>query len=91
MKVWARYAVPVMVLVDAGSDAIERTVMIPVERFIDGETIGDILFYTEQLEGGRLIKVFREAEALKVSRARFASDKHQVSGGRDEAAGQGSR
>lgn len=48
MKVWARYAVAVMVLVD--EDEIERVVMVPGERFIDRETIGDMLFYTEQLE-----------------------------------------
>ncbi|MGI8411206.1 MAG: hypothetical protein ACR2QA_01655 [Solirubrobacteraceae bacterium] len=48
MKVWARYAVPVMVLVD--EDEIERVVMVPGERFIDRETMGDMLFYTEQLE-----------------------------------------
>ena len=50
MKVWARYAVPVMVLVDQDSDDIERIVMIPEERFIDRETMGDMLFYTEQLK-----------------------------------------
>jgi len=50
MKVWARYAVPVMVLVDEHKDEIERVVMVPDERFIDRETMGDMLFYTEQLE-----------------------------------------
>ncbi len=50
MKVWARYAVPVMVLVDEQEDSIERVVMLPGERFIDRETMGDMLFYTEQLE-----------------------------------------
>jgi hypothetical protein len=48
MKVWARYAVPVMVLVDEHDDEI--VVMVPGERFIDRETVGDMLFYTEQLE-----------------------------------------
>ena len=50
MKVWARYAVPVMVLVDEAQDTIERIVMVPGERFIDRETMGDMLFYTEDLE-----------------------------------------
>lgn len=50
MKVWARYAVPVMVLVDEQEDSIERIVMVPGERFIDRETMGDMLFYTEDLE-----------------------------------------
>jgi len=50
MKVWARYAVPVMVLVDEDKDEIERVVMVPGERFIDRETMGDMLFYSEQLE-----------------------------------------
>ena len=50
MKVWARYAVPVMVLVDESEDSIERIVMVPGERFIDRETMGDMLFYTEDLE-----------------------------------------
>ncbi|MGO9900777.1 MAG: hypothetical protein ACLP0J_14050 [Solirubrobacteraceae bacterium] len=50
MKVWARYAVPVMVLVDEHKDEIERVVMVPDERFIDRETMGDMLFYTEQLK-----------------------------------------
>jgi len=44
MKVWARYAVPVMVLVDEQEDSIERVVMLPGERFIDRETMGDMLF-----------------------------------------------
>ena len=43
MKVWARYAVPVMVLVDEAQDTIERIVMVPGERFIDRETMGDML------------------------------------------------
>ena len=42
MKVWARYAIPVMVLVDEDQDEIERVVMIPGERFIDRETMGDM-------------------------------------------------
>jgi len=50
MKVWARYAVPVMVLVDEAQDTIERIVMVPGERFIDRETMGDMLFYTEDRE-----------------------------------------
>jgi hypothetical protein len=50
MKVWARYAVPVMVLVGEHKDEIERVVMVPGARFIDRETMGDMLFYTEQLE-----------------------------------------
>jgi hypothetical protein len=39
-----------MVLVDEHEDTIERLVMVPGERFIDRETMGDMLFYTEQLE-----------------------------------------
>ena len=31
MKVWARYAVPVMILVDEAQDSIERVVMVPGE------------------------------------------------------------
>jgi hypothetical protein len=50
MKVWARYAVPVMVLVDEDEDHIERVVMVAGERYIDRETMGDMLFYTEELE-----------------------------------------
>ena len=50
MKVWARYAVPVMVLVDEHKDEIERVVMVPGARFIDRETMGDMLLYSEQLE-----------------------------------------
>ena len=46
MKVWARYAVPVMVLVDEQEDSIERIVMVPGERFIDRETMGDMLSYS---------------------------------------------
>jgi hypothetical protein len=42
MKVWARYAVAVMVLVDEHQDSIERVVMVPGERLIDRETMGDI-------------------------------------------------
>jgi hypothetical protein len=42
--------VPVMVLVDEDKDEIERVVMVPGERFIDRETMGDMLFYSEQLE-----------------------------------------
>jgi len=34
MKVWARYAVPVMVVVDEHEDAIERVVMVPGERYL---------------------------------------------------------
>jgi hypothetical protein len=41
---------PVMVLVDEGSDEFERIVMVAGERFIDRETMGEMLFYTEQLE-----------------------------------------
>ncbi len=50
MEVWARYAVPVMVLVDEDADTIERIVMVPGERFIDRETMGDMLLYTEDLQ-----------------------------------------
>jgi hypothetical protein len=50
MKVWARYAVPVMVLVDEHQDSIERVVMVPGERLIDRETMGDMLFYSEELK-----------------------------------------
>jgi hypothetical protein len=32
VKVWARYAVPVMVLVDEDSDEIERVVLVAGER-----------------------------------------------------------
>jgi hypothetical protein len=50
VKVWAQYSVPVMVLVDADRDEIEQVVMVPGECRIDRETMGDMLFYTEQLE-----------------------------------------
>jgi len=59
MKVWARYPVAVMVLVDEDEDEIERVVMVPGERVIDRETIGDMLFYTEQL--GRMSSSRQEA------------------------------
>jgi hypothetical protein len=35
VKVWARYAVPVMVLVDENSDEIEKVVLVAGERDID--------------------------------------------------------
>jgi hypothetical protein len=35
VKVWARYAVPVMVLVDEDSDEIENVVLVAGERDID--------------------------------------------------------
>ena len=37
MKVWARYAMPVMVLVDEHEDTIERVVMVPGERYLRHE------------------------------------------------------
>lgn len=38
------------VLVDEDEDTIERVVMVPAERFIDRETMGDMLFYSEEFE-----------------------------------------
>jgi len=39
-----------MVLVDEHADSIERIVMVPGERFIDRETMGDMLLYSEDLQ-----------------------------------------
>ncbi len=39
-----------MVFVDEDGDEIERIVMVAGERFIDRETMGDMLFDPEQLE-----------------------------------------
>ena len=51
MKVWARYVVPVMVLVDEESDEIERVVLVSGERDIDrARPSMEMLFYTEDLE-----------------------------------------
>jgi hypothetical protein len=51
VKVWARYAVPVMVLVDEDSDEIEKVVLVAGERDIDrARPSMNMLFYTEDLE-----------------------------------------
>jgi hypothetical protein len=51
VKVWARYAVPVMVLVDEESDEIEKVVLVAGERDIDrARPSMEMLFYTEELE-----------------------------------------
>ena len=40
-----------IVLVDEHEDAIERLVVVPGERFIDRETMGDMLFYATPTAG----------------------------------------
>ena len=51
VKVWARYAVPVRVLVDEESDEIEKVVLVACERDIDrARPSMEMLFYTEELE-----------------------------------------
>ena len=50
VKVWARYAVRVMVLVDEESDEIEKVVLVAGERDIDrARPSMEMLFYTEEL------------------------------------------
>lgn len=49
-KVWVRFAVPVMVLVDEHGEDLERVVMLPGEKFPDRDHTGHFLFYDEDLE-----------------------------------------